>query len=416
MIRKIVYNKLFKETSWSFLSKIVALVLFFLINVFLARSLGVEMFGLWSFFLSVITLVSVVSYFGVNDSTKKFVAQYNKTNSLRGVLISSLKLRFLFSLLFSLILLLFYKQLVLILNRPGLEVLFLYGIPLVFLTGLAEYLKAVFIGLHRLKYNFIMSASEYGLKLGLIILFFLFSNTLISIINSFVIAMVITTLIGFYLLYFNFYKEIPESNKKFTKEILAYSYPFIFISFGFLALTELNTIMIGLFSTTTEVGIYAIANQITKLSQVSLAISMGIMPIFAKLNKKNKKELGKKFYAVLKINLLLSLLIVLTVLFLSPVFVPLIFGDKYISSVLPMQILSIYLLISSTSIILSSLLDYLGKAKIRAVNISITIILNITLNLLLIPKYGAIGAAIAVSTSYLPYLILNWLEVKKQFN
>jgi glycosyltransferase involved in cell wall biosynthesis len=35
------------------------------------------------------------------------------------------------------------------------------------------------------------------------------------------------------------------------------------------------------------------------------------------------------------------------------------------------------------------------------------------LNYLLIPPCGAIGAAIATSTSYLPYVILNWLEVRK---
>jgi O-antigen/teichoic acid export membrane protein len=67
------------------------------------------------------------------------------------------------------------------------------------------------------------------------------------------------------------------------------------------------------------------------------------------------------------------------------------------------------------SIILSSFLDYIGKAKKRAYNISVTIILNIGLNIILIPRYGATGAAIATSVSYLPYVILNWLEVRKIF-
>jgi O-antigen/teichoic acid export membrane protein len=35
------------------------------------------------------------------------------------------------------------------------------------------------------------------------------------------------------------------------------------------------------------------------------------------------------------------------------------------------------------------------------------------LNLLLIPKYGAVGASVATSIAYTPYVILNWLEVKK---
>jgi O-antigen/teichoic acid export membrane protein len=42
--------------------------------------------------------------------------------------------------------------------------------------------------------------------------------------------------------------------------------------------------------------------------------------------------------------------------------------------------------------------------------------LNIILNILLIPKYGAIGASIATSIAYTPYVILNWLEVRKILN
>jgi len=40
-------------------------------------------------------------------------------------------------------------------------------------------------------------------------------------------------------------------------------------------------------------------------------------------------------------------------------------------------------------------------------------VLNIILNLILIPRYGAVGASIGTSIAYLPYVILNWLECKK---
>ena len=92
-----------------------------------------------------------------------------------------------------------------------------------------------------------------------------------------------------------------------------------------------------------------------------------------------------------------------------------IFGKEYLGSVLPLQILTFYIICFSFSIFLSSLLDYQGKAKKRAVNLSFTLIANIILNYILIPPYGAIGAAIATSTSYLPYIILNFIEVRKTF-
>jgi O-antigen/teichoic acid export membrane protein len=409
-------NKTFKEIVWSFLTKGSTLILFLVINIILARRLGVESFGLWSLFLSVMTIIFALSYFGVNTSTKKFVAQHNKTNNLKNVLLSSIKLRLIFSSIFSLLLLIFYKPLSSLIN-PELEILFLYGIPLIFLSGFVEYFKSVFMGLHRIKYNFIVNLSEYGLKFVLIILFLLFSNSVISVVNSFIIALFITMTIGSYLLYHNFYKSLKKTSNNFTKDILKYSYPLIFITIGFMALTEIDIIMIGIFSTVTEVGIYSVAKQIIlKLPHISLAIAMGTMPVFAKLDNMNRSELKKRLHNLLKINSIIYFVIILGILFLSPFFIPLIFGLEYANSVLPLQILCIYLFFYATSIILSSFLDYTGKAKIRAYNICITIVLNIVLNVILIPKYGAVGAAIATTISYMPYIVLNWIEVRRSFD
>ncbi|MFW6025678.1 MAG: flippase [Candidatus Woesearchaeota archaeon] len=412
---EILQNKSLKETLWSFLSKGATIILFLIINIILARSLGVESFGLWSLFLSVITILFTLSYFGINASTKKFVAQYNKTSKLRGVLISSIKLRIIFSLIFSLLLLVSYKPLSLLIN-PELEILFLYGVPLIFFSGLVQFQKNVFMGLHRLKYNFIVNLSEFGLKLLLVILFLLFSNSVISVINSFVVALLITSIVGGYLLFFNFYKPLAKTSQNFTKEIINYSYPLIFISLGFIVLTEIDTVMIGIFSTSSEVGIYGIAKQIViKLPHLSLAIAMGTMPVFAKMNENNKLELKKKLFNLLKIVSGIYGVIVIGLLLFSPFFIPLIFGKEYIDSILPLQILSIYTFMFAISIILGQFLDYTGRAKKRAYNVSVTIILNIILNLILIPQFGGVGAAIATTVSYFPYAILNWMEVKKIF-
>ncbi len=407
-------SKLTKETIWSLLTKGITVILFLFINIILARKLGADSFGLWSLFLSVITFIFTLSYFGINASTRKFVAQHNKTDNLKNVLVSSIKLRFMFSLLFTILFLIIYKPLALILQTPELEVLLLYGTPLIFLSGFVEYFKNIFRGLHRIKYNLFINTSEYGLKLALIILFFLFSDSVINVVNSFTIALFITALLGFYFLYFKFYKDLKSNNKDFSKKIFNYSLPLIFISLGFIVLTEIDTIMIGALSSTAEVGIYAIAKQITiKLPHISLILAMGTMPIFAKLNASNKEELEKKFFNLLRINTGIFIVIVLGILFSSPIIIPLIFGVEYAKSVLPLQILTIYLFGFATSILLSSFLDYIGKAKKRAYNISVTIILNILLNALLIPIYGATGAAIATSISYIPYTILNWIETKK---
>jgi len=402
-----------REVAWSFSTKGVSLLFFLILNIYLARKFGVDGFGLWSLFLSIVTIFFTLSYFGLNASTKKFVAQYNQTKNLKNILSSSFRLRIIISFIFSLIFLSIHKKIAYFLGSEKLDYLFLLSVPLIFLSGIIDYFKNVFTGLLKIKYNFVVNFTEYGLKLFLVVLF---ANSIVAVLNFYILALFIASFFGFYFIYFCFYKNLKTSNKNFSKEILNYSYPLFFITFGFLALTEIDIVMIGLFSTTREVGVYSVAKQIiSKLPHISLAIVMGTMPVFAKINYKNKKNLKFLFDKIIMINFLVFLAIVLGILTLAPFFIPLLFGDQFLGSVLPLRILTFYLLAFSISIILNNFLDYTGRARKRATNISITIILNIFLNFILIPRYGAVGAAISTSVSYLPYVILNWFEVKKIF-
>jgi O-antigen/teichoic acid export membrane protein len=414
MTKAIFKNKLFKETFWSFASKIVASIFFIALNIFLARFLSPDKFGTWSYFLSILNILLFLSYFGINSSAKKFIAQHNKTENLGNILKSSFKIRLFFTIFFLFIYLLIIKYLVIIIKRPDFEILFLISLPIIFFSTFIEYFKNVFDGLHRLKYTFFITLSEHGLKFILTIFLLFFIKEINGIINSFSLALFLSFVIGFYLFYFNFYKNTTTSNLNFTKEILNYSLPLFFIGIGFIVATEIDTVMIGFFYNDTEVGIYSIAKQITaKLPHIAVAISLGTMPIFAKINKENKEALKNIFLKLLKINGLIFGIISLLIITTGWFFIPLIFGKEYSASFIPLVILNIYMILFSFSIFLSNFLDYQGKAKIRAFNMSITIFLNIILNYLLIPKFGAIGAATATSISYLPYTILNWLEVKR---
>lgn len=408
-------NKIFRETFWAFMTQGSTFLLYFSINVYLARALGIEKFGIWSFFFSIFTIILLLPNAGINNSIKKYVAQYNKTEKINAVLKSSVKLRFISSLIFIVLFFLIHKQLAEFINRPEFASLFLFSIPLILLSTFLEFLKKVFIGLHKIKYNFIINLLEYGLKLLLVVLFLTVSLELLDIINAFTVAVFVASVAGSYFLYKDFYLKNKTNGKEdFTKDILKYSLPLFFASIGFLAATEIDILMLGLLATNTEVGIYSIAKQvIAKLPHISIIIVMGTMPMFAKLNKNNKRELKKLFYKLLKINATLLFVMVSVILLFSGVFVPLIFGLEYTASVLPLQILTIYLVCFSTTMFFGSFLDYQGLAKKRAINLSISVVLNIFLNLILIPTYGAIGAAIGTSVSYLPYVLLNWLEVKK---
>jgi O-antigen/teichoic acid export membrane protein len=239
-------------------------------------------------------------------------------------------------------------------------------------------------------------------------------NDLVTIVYSFSASLFFATMIGFVILYTKYLKPVSHTNVSFKKEIFKYNIPLFFTAIGIMFIGEIDTVMLGILSSDVQVGIYSASKQIiSKLPHIALAISLGTMPIFAKLNSDNRKELNSLFIKLLKINSLIFGSIVVILLTTAWFFVPLLFGQEYIGAVLPLQILTVYLITFSFSVFLNAFLDYQGKAKKRAINISFSVVLNIILNYLLIPRYGATGAAIATTTSYLPYVVLNWFEVRK---
>lgn len=413
----IARGKFFKEISWSFIAKGTSFVFFIALNIFLARYLGPELFGTWSFFFSILSILLLLSYFGINASARTHIAQYFNTPDLRAVFQASFKMRIIWSLAFAIVFLIIHEPFANLLGRPELAIMFLAATPIIFMAGTVEYAKNVFQGLHRIKFDFFVNASEFGLKLIVTVVWLLFANAMVSIVYSFNIAYLVTMVFGFYLMYYRFYKGLTSSGKRFEQAILRYSIPLFLISIGFVVTTEIDTIMIGLLHSDLEVGIYAVAKQIViKLPHIAVAIGMGTMPVFARLNQSNREELKVLFHKLLKTNTIIFGGIGFIILSTSWFIIPFIFGSEYTRSAISLMLLVPYLLFFSYSVFLSSFMDYQGKAVKRAVNLSVAILLNIGLNYILIPRYGAVGAAITTSIAYIPYLVLNWLEVKRMLD
>ena len=409
-------HKLAKETLWAFLSKGSTFVLIYTLDVFLARWLGVARYGSWALFFSWLTILMLIAHGGINASARKFIAQYNGAPALRSALAASLRLRVLASVPAAVLLAVFHGPMARLVHRPELAPLFLHAAPLLFLLGLNEYLRAAFAGLHRIRYLFMLNWCDYGLRLLLAVAFLLFSKEVVVIVHAFTAAGAVAAVFGVATLYYVFYRPLPPSDRDLTRDILAYSAPMFVIGVGFVVITELDTVMIGLLRSDYEVGVYAVAKRlVVKLPHISAAVSMGVMPVFAQMSEDNKASLERLFARLLRLNAVLFGAIAAGILGCGWLLVPLVYGDAYRASVLPLYLLTPYLVIFSFSIFISTFLDYRGLAMKRARNLALTIVINVVLNLVLIPRYGGPGAAVATSVSCVPYLALNWIEARRAF-
>lgn len=416
---KLIYSKFTPNLFWSFASKGVAGIAFILIDVFLARSLEPSLYGGWQRFFSLITVLLYLVYFGIPAAAEAFTAQNNNHPELKNVLKKSLVLQILFSGIATGLVLLLRNQIASLLNQPHFGALILLALPYLFAGALEEYLKSVFVGLKRAKYHFYMNVFSFGFRLIFLVILFLFFKDLPYIILAYTLAIALAVITGF-LLYIKHFKNLPAfapAQPKLFKKIFIYSLPLAFILIVSLSLPEINVQMLGMLTSSTEVAYFGVGKQLTsKLPQIALAVAMGIMPDYAQISGQNLSAKKKNFMRVMKLNLILFGGITAGIVLLSPWAIPAIYGSDYASAVLPLQILSVNVLIGSFSIYLTTLLNYQGKANQLAGFILLSLVINILLNLLLIPKLGAAGAALALTITSLPFTILLFMTTKRIFS
>lgn len=159
--------------------------------------------------------------------------------------------------------------------------------------------------------------------------------------------------------------------------------------------------MIGVYSTSSEVGVYEQANKIVQicLSTIS-AIGNVVLPRAAYLYGKKKDSLedeaGKLLTNSIKIVAFVAAPVVFGIIAISDEFVPIFFGPGYERSIILTNILAINVFFTVISNICGQQC-LIARQQQKKYNISIlsAALLNVFLNYVLINNYRSIGAAIA---------------------
>ena len=407
------------NSAYSLSAKVVAMAFFFFFDILCARILDTDAYGEWVYFYAIITIVYSVVWFGVNASGKIFVTRSQKHRRME-VLVSALVLRFFVSMLLTMI----YALAVVVTWRvqifdmekyQHLPWLLLLGSGVVFLNSFTEFFKEIFVGLIDFKGLLVINLCEYAgyFVFGLIGL--MIRKNVYSIICGFLISLTSTVFTGFWIIF----KKYHLGRKHFRKEtiltegkaIFGYAKYIALSGIGAILLTEIDTFMLGYFREGFDTGVYSIAKQFTaKAIHINLAFITGMMPAFANITMENGKEKKARFRNVMLCNGAIIFGITGCFLLFGKWLIRLLYGEKYLFAANVLYFLLPFYVISSFSKFLALFLDYQYKAKVRSVVFFMTIVLDMILNAVLIPKYGAVGAAIATDIAVTPYLLFLFVE------
>ena len=176
---------------------------------------------------------------------------------------------------------------------------------------------------------------------------------------------------------------------------------------------RVDVILLQRMTDLSEVGLYSLAVQIAEqLWQIPLAISIIIFSRTA--SSDDPALMTAKTLSLTRASLVLAVILSIFIVVIAPWIIPPVFGDDFTRSVLLLQVILPGIIIMVMFRILSGQLAGMGKPQLSIYVFGPALILNILLNLWLIPGYGALGAAIATNISYAFGAIGYWIIFARQ--
>lgn len=178
----------------------------------------------------------------------------------------------------------------------------------------------------------------------------------------------------------------------------------------------LDTLMLGFFSSYDEVGYYNSAMHVVKaLLPIATALSTVAIPrVSIYMKDSDISMINKLMTQSLGIVSLLAFPLMIGVIVIAPEFVPLFYGDEFHGTILPMQIgAGVIVAIGLNNLNGIQILTGMAKDKQFLISVCAGAVINFILNLALIPRYGASGAALASVIAEIIIFIINEYFVRK---
>ena len=387
--------------SVAFALKVIAAGLAFTFNVVLTRLLGAEDAGLYFLALTCVAIAAVVGRAGLDNTIIRFIAASAAVQdwiSVKGMYSKGIKFVLIGSSITAGLLALAAPWLAeTVFSEPELTGLIRWMAIAVVPFALFTIHSQALQGLKRIRDAVsVLSILPVFSLLGVIVLVPEWGVQ--GAVWSYTLASCITLMIGFWL----WRKATPQlrslQGRFKTKKVLQSSVPLFWMSLLNLVITRSANLMLGIWAGSAEVAIYSVANRTAMLTSfILVAVNSIAAPKFAALYRQGDIEnLGHTARNCAKLMTLMASPVLL-VFILVPAYVMELFGAEFSAGAMVLTILAIGQFVNVVTGSVGYLLIMCGHERIMRNIIALCSVINLGLNLTLIPYLGASGAAIATA-------------------
>lgn len=414
-------NTLVKGAGITAIAIALSKILTYLFRIVVARFEGPEAYGQISLALMAASFAGTISLLAVNKSLKKYIPEFrvdNEKRKIKGIVLSTLHITLPLSLIASIILFTYAGFIAEnIFESPELTILLQIVAWKPFFSNLAAIYLDTTIGYNKIIYRettrkIVQNTVQLTIATILIIAGYGVAGAALGSL----IGVITAAILGLYFLEKKvgpviFSKVKPDYQHK---KVLKYSSPLIIAATISTVMSWADIALVGYFMDDASVGVYNAALPTAALVLIpltamsSLSVS-GLSELAKRDNKNLETTLKTSTYWIF--SLVFPTFLILT-LFSSQT-LNLLFGSEYTVAATALTILALGYLANGSVGLTSSFLKSSGHTKPIMYTTTVALITNIGLNIILIPIYGIIGAAIATSSSIIILNLLNYSLVWK---
>jgi stage V sporulation protein B len=362
---------------------------------------------------------------GIQQALAKYVAEYNANKDYakaKRVIRLGLIVSLIISSIVAVIILLLADSIGLVYSSSssseGIALLIaLASITYIPSNAIVASLSSIYTAYHKAQYVLLLTAVFQASRLAVALALAFYGLNALAIIAGFSIASIISAALGYIVMLRiskGYAKDANSKDDKISvKSILTFS-GFNYIAAGMRTLrNQIGVLTIGTFNIEAS-AFYGISSLIANVvGNIMLSIAGVLLPTASEeLAKGNKDSVRSLFSVALRVALIINGFLVL-ILLIEPNYILRLISHSYTEAGGALRILVVAYLINSTSMMISSLLNAINKARDIAVRESIASLVIIALTLSLVPLMGIEGAAYALLIGSLVNLILSYMLVRR---
>lgn len=395
----------------------------YFVQVVLARLLGVEGYGVYIYVLTIVTMLSIFSTMGFDSVLLKYLSMYRSRKEwalFNGMLRRSFQIPLGLSFLIALVVFVVANSVDQVAENHALYSTLLVGAFSLPLFTFLKILQSVFRSQKQitlsllpnellLPFFIVTGVAAYSMFLGLQL-----NSTGVLAYHAVVVASIF---MFFSIVCYRQLSQLPLFSTQPLYKTGEWSWTassLLLVSGMHIILSQTDIMLLGIFKGTTDAGVYAIASKIAVLVTFGLQIGNQILaPMISEMYHEGDSE---KLQEVVSLGALTSAIFAVVVVLVIVVFADrllLLFGSEFADGKTALFILAGGQMVNALMGPVGFIMTMTRHHRAASVIISVSALVNIVLNIILIPKYGMVGAAIATTVTMLSWNIVFWFYIRK---